>query len=129
MRLSGFILLLFIAIGASSCATIFTGTTQTVQINTEPPGARVQVDGLDYGKTPTQVRLRKGMRGQTVTIKYPGYEKKIFEPLTNFNPVSVINLFNPLFWAIDFATGAMFRYDPVYYDLDLEPNSEGTSTP
>ncbi len=129
MKLHHFIFAIIIALSATSCATVFSGTTQTVQVNSNPPGAKVQVDGLDYGTTPTPVRLRRGMQGQTITIKSPGYATKMFEPITNFNPVSVINLLNPLFWAIDFATGAMFRYDPRYYEVELEPASEGTSTP
>ncbi|MEO0310766.1 MAG: hypothetical protein RIQ89_423, partial [Bacteroidota bacterium] len=56
----------------TSCATLFTGTKQTVQINSKPSGAKVQVDGIDRGTTPTAVKLKKGNDGQVVTLKADG---------------------------------------------------------
>jgi hypothetical protein len=108
----------------SSCATLFTGTKQTVQIDSEPPGAKVLVDGIDRGYTPIGVSLKKGSDGQMVTLKYEGYKDKSFQPETTFNGVAVINLLNLLFWGIDAATGAVWKYDPKYYKIELEKVGE-----
>lgn len=104
----------------SSCATIFTGTKQTVNIKTDPPAADVEVDGIKVGVTPMDVTLKKGFTGQTVSLKLNGYEAKTFQPQTAFNAVSVVNfLFLPGF-IIDAATGAMMKYDPKIYEFKLE---------
>jgi hypothetical protein len=94
----------------SSCATIFTGSKQTVQINSIPPGADIEVDGLSAGVTPAPVRLKKGFTGQTVMLKKAGFETKIFQPATTFNPVAILNLLGLIGWGIDAATGAMMKY-------------------
>ncbi|TCD19863.1 PEGA domain-containing protein [Pedobacter psychrodurus] len=104
----------------SSCATIFTGTTQTVQINSNPPAATIEVDGVKTGVTPMAVTLKKGFTGQTISLKLDGYETKTFHPQTTFNAVSVVNfLFIPGF-IVDAATGAMMKYDPKVYEFTLE---------
>jgi hypothetical protein len=104
----------------SSCATIFTGTSQTVQVNSVPSGAKVQVDGIDRGTTPAALKLKKGSDGQTVTLKMEGYETKTFQPETSFNGVAVLNLFSLLGWGIDAVTGAIYKYSPKYYEIELE---------
>ncbi|NTE03523.1 PEGA domain-containing protein [Agrobacterium tumefaciens] len=104
----------------SSCATVFTGTKQTVNIKTDPPAADIEVDGIKVGVTPMDVTLKKGFTGQTVSLKLNGYEAKTFQPITTFNAVSVVNLlFFPGF-IIDAATGAMMKYDPKVYEFKLE---------
>ncbi|QNK62375.1 PEGA domain-containing protein [Pedobacter sp. PAMC26386] len=108
----------------SSCATIFTGTKQTVQINSEPPAAEIQVDGIKAGITPMAVPLKKGFTGQTISLKLDGYETKTFQPVTAFNPVAIINLIGIIGWAVDAGTGAMMQYDPKVYDIKLEQKKQ-----
>lgn len=105
----------------SSCATVFTGSRQNVTIDSDVPDTRVEVGGMYHGTTPTSVRLKKGFTGETVVLKKEGYINKIIQPPTEFNPVSVINLFNILFWAIDVATGAIMKYSPDYIQVKMEP--------
>ncbi len=105
----------------SSCATIFTGSRQNVTIDSDVPDTRVEVGGMYQGTTPTSVRLKKGFTGETVVLKKEGYVNKIIQPPTEFNPVSIINLFNILFWAIDIATGAVMKYSPDYIQVMMEP--------
>jgi len=105
----------------SSCATIFTGTTQTVQINSNPPAAAIEVDGVKTGVTPMAVPLKKGFTGQTISLKLDGYETKTFQPQTTFNPVAILNVIGVFGFAIDAATGAIMKYDPKVYEFTLEP--------
>ena len=104
----------------SSCATIFTGTRQNVQINTSPPAADIEVDGLKVGVTPMAVSLKKGFTGQTVSLKLEGYETKMFQPTTDFNAVAVLNFIGLIGWGVDAATGAMMKYNPKVYEIQLE---------
>ncbi|WP_316842310.1 PEGA domain-containing protein [Pedobacter gandavensis] len=112
----------------SSCATIFTGSKQTVQIQSTPPGADIEVDGISAGVTPAAVRLKKGFSGQTVSLKKDGYEAKFLQPATTFNPVAVLNLFGLIGWGIDAATGAMMKYDPKVIDVKLTPAKDAKET-
>lgn len=105
----------------SGCATLFTGTSDTITIDSEPSGARVFVDGIEQGVTPATVRVRRSLGTTLVTLKLEGYDDRTFELMKEFNTVSVLNLFSPLSWAIDIATGALMRYNPKGYDLRLEP--------
>ena len=105
----------------TSCATLFTGTKQTVQINSKPPGAKIQIDGIDRGTTPAAIKLKKKSDGQVVTLKLDGYETKTIVPETSFNAVSILNLTNILFWGIDLLSGAVYKYDPRFYEIELEP--------
>ncbi|MDN3585496.1 PEGA domain-containing protein [Pedobacter aquatilis] len=105
----------------SSCATVFTGTKQTVNFKTDPPAADIEVDGAKVGVTPMDVTLKKGFTGQTVSFKLAGYETKTFQPTTTFNPVTVLNVIGLLGFPIDAATGAMMKYDPKVYEFKLEP--------
>ena len=114
-------LILGSAIALCGCSTIFTGTKSKVQINSEPSGARVQVDGVDRGLvTPTPVSLKRGSSGQTVTLLLSGYKPKSFQPETTFSTVSILNLFSLLGWGIDAASGALWTYEPKFYSIQLE---------
>ena len=104
----------------SGCASIFTGTTQSVQVNSVPNGANVSVGGIDRGLTPLPVVLKKGSSGECVTLTLPGYQQKTFQPQTAFNPVAILNLWGILGWGIDAATGALWKYDPTFYNIQLQ---------
>ena len=41
----------------------------------------------------------------------------------SFDAVAILNLAGILGWAVDFATGAVFKYDRTNYDLDLDPKA------
>jgi len=108
----------------SGCASIFTGTRQTIQVNSIPSGANVSVGGLDRGLTPLPVVLKKGSCGEPVTLSLPGYQQKTFQPQTAFNPVAILNLWGILGWGIDAATGALWKYDPTLYNVQLQKVSK-----
>ena len=121
MKKASLILFLSIAtLNFSGCASIFTGTTQSVQVNSVPSGASVSVSGLDRGLTPLPVVLKKGSSGECLTLTLPGYQQKTFQPQTAFNPVAILNLWGILGWGIDAATGALWKYDPTFYNIQLQ---------
>ncbi|MCH6234201.1 PEGA domain-containing protein [Cognataquiflexum rubidum] len=106
---------------ASSCATVFTGSKQTVQINSNIQGARIQVNGEDMGVTPAAIKLKKGKDGQVISLVNYGYETKIFQPETKMNLISIANLINIFGWGIDAVTGALWKYDKKPYLIEMEP--------
>jgi len=109
------------ALSLCGCATILTGTKSKVRVDTNPPGALIQVDGLDKGQTPADINLKRGSSGQTITLSKKGYQTRSFEAETQFNPVSILNLFGLLAWGIDAASGALWVYKPTFYSINLEP--------
>lgn len=123
-----FVLFAITSVLSTSCATIFTGTKQTVQINSYPQGAKIEVDGIERGVTPAPVEMKKGFRGQTLVLKKEGYENKIFQPTMTFNNVAILNFMGMLGWGIDAATGALMKYDPVVYEITLEPTKSSAKT-
>lgn len=104
----------------SSCATIFCGTRQSVKFTSIPDGATVQVNGIDRGKTPVAIKMKRRHSGQVVTVKAQGYESKTFTPETGFNPVTLVGLLFPPFIAFDLLDGAMWKYHPKHYNIELD---------
>lgn len=116
---SFFILLAYITLNAG-CATIFTGTKQNVHFDSAPPGAKVIVNGIEMGRTPTTLHLSKPGFGSTmVTLRLEGYEDRTFILDKSFNGISVLNLLGLVGWVVDFATGAFMNYSPEGYNMSL----------
>jgi len=61
------------ALSLTCCGSIVNGSTETVQINSNVPGAKVIVDNESKGTAPTTVDLsRKGIH--TVRVEKEGYQ-------------------------------------------------------
>lgn len=116
--------LLFLTIVAmlfvSGCATIFTGTKDSIRFDSDPQGAKVFIDGIEICKTPCTVPVKRSLSDKLAEIKLDGYETRVITLDRDFNAVSIINLGNILFWGIDAATGALMKYDRKAYDIELE---------
>ncbi len=146
--------LLVIAFLMFGCATFFTGATDTITLQSSPnanykifktnevhiapeirPRGRLrykifETNGVPIaqGVTPSEIRLNKDGE-YTVEIYLEGYKKQSFFISKEFNAVSVLNLGNVLFWAIDYLTGAMFRLNPTYIRVDLDTEAYGGDNP
>lgn len=109
------------AVLLSGCATVFTGTKDTLRFDTEPRGAELAINGETLCRTPCQTSVRRTLGGREASLRLDGYEPRVFRLQTDFNYVSLANL-NFLFgWAIDIATGAIIRYDRREYRFELRP--------
>jgi hypothetical protein len=106
----------------SSCATIFTGTTQNINFqavdsaNNEPLKNVVCVvrngNGMTYpvSSNPGTIRVEKGEGALTPDCKAAGYKQTSYAVGENFNSVALVNV---LFWPgflVDMATGSMHKY-------------------
>jgi hypothetical protein len=65
--------LLLAALLQGGCATILQGSRQDVRVYSEPPAARVEVDGSQAGQTPLSVKLRRG-KTHLLQVSKAGYE-------------------------------------------------------
>lgn len=104
----------------SGCATIFTGTHDTIHFSSNPEGAAVYKDGLKMCTTPCDVSMKRSIYKQDLTFKMDGYETKMITLNNEFNIVSVLNLGSLLGWAIDAATGSIMKYSTKAYDVNLD---------
>jgi len=57
----------------AGCATIVHGTTEKVQIDSNPGGAEVQIDDSQHVTTPAAVKLSRGSP-HTLVFRKPGYQ-------------------------------------------------------
>jgi len=113
------LILLGLIICTSSCATIFTGTSEQINIDSNVKGATVEFDGVEMGETPFTYKVKKSFDG-TIKVSADGYDSKSFQLMKSFNAVSILNLTNLLGWGIDFATGALNKIERKGYDIKLK---------
>lgn len=117
------------ATATGGCATMFTGSVQPMTVSSQPPGARVFIDGAYTGVTPMTLML-KTERDHTVALQREGYRDTISPVSREFNPVAVLNLFSVVCWVVDIATGALWRFPPNAIYVALQPlGGPGTYPP
>jgi hypothetical protein len=105
----------------SSCATILTGTSQAVSIDSNVQGASVIIDGNQVGVTPFNGKIKKQQEA-VATIRKEGYAQQSVTLTSSFNPVATLSIFWD-FTTTDFLTGAAWEYAPNSYYVDLKPKN------
>ena len=103
------------------CASIIKGSTQEVNVNSNPEGVNIFVQGDHVGTTPAAIKLK---RKDENTLRF---EKEGYEPIE----VTLKRNMNGWLWgnllfggligiAIDFGTGAAYRLEPKEVNIVLE---------
>lgn len=119
MKLRPSILLMVLLIVATGCATVLASGPSTVRIESEPAGARVTAqNGEVWGTTPV-TRTEKPVGDRVLTFTLTGYDVAVLPLTRTIKPIAFLNLTNVLGWAVDFATGAMWKYDETYLRAQL----------
>ncbi len=107
----------------TSCASIFTGSKRKVMFETDPPGAKIYVNGFEKGQTPIQLKVKAEDR---IDFKLDNYKEKVVVMDSKFNLVSILNGFSIIGWGVDALTGSLKRVDTKYVKVTLE-NSKKTA--
>jgi len=107
-------------LATGGCATMFTGNTQQLTVSSQPPGARVMVNGAYSGVTPVALLL-KTEHDYTLTLQREGYRDTTGAVFREFNPVAALNLLSLVCWAVDIATGAIWRLTPGAVYITMQP--------
>jgi len=116
-------IIIFITIFGVSCATIISGTSQDIFIDSNPEGATIYEGGLKVGRTPASITVKKsGFSDKEISLSLEGYERRTFILQKSFDAVAILN-FLGFGWVIDFVTGAIYKYSRTSYDLDLDPKA------
>lgn len=119
MRFVGILTLAF-SILITSCGTLFTGTSSTFIISSEPDKAKVYVNGMYSGQTPTSMILKKD-KDYNIVLKKDGYEDASAIVSRSFNLVSILNLLSPLCWLVDVVTGGVWKFDQEGVTVQMDP--------
>ncbi|MDQ8144221.1 PEGA domain-containing protein [Chryseobacterium sp. CFS15] len=121
-RTLSIVLGLSIVLSTTSCATIFTGTKDSITFTTTPEGAKVIHKGVEKCLTPCTAEIPRGLGKQMVMFQKEGFETKEVKLTKTFNPVTLLNILlgGAIGVGIDAATGSLTKYSPKSYTVDLE---------
>ena len=100
----------------TGCATLITGTTEAVSINTDPVGARVELSNGSTCMTPCNIEVPKKGTLQ-VTLRKDGCRTHTTALIPTLSGSGVI-----LGGLIDYGTGAVYHHqpNPLFVHLDCE---------
>ena len=106
----------------AGCATIVSGTSQTITIDSNPPGAFVKI-GHQTGTTPVTMRIPKGQDYPIEVSRYS--DQRIIQLDQTMDPATLLNAIPPLWpgFIVDAWTGCLKHYDPnvIIVDFTQEP--------
>ena len=112
---------LAMAIILSGCGTLKHGSTQNLDISSNPVGARITVDGIDRGESPLTVELPR-KNNHTISVALAGYQnfQIILDRKWSKWAIGNILLGGPIGLIIDHSTGGMYRLDKTQIVAQLE---------
>ena len=113
----------------SACATLVTGSSQSITVSTNPPAANCTLDrvGARIGavsSTPGSVLVEKSKNNLSVTCSKDGFQTATVVREPSFNGATLGNLIlgGPAGLIIDAASGATFKYpDDIRLDMAANP--------
>lgn len=105
----------------SSCASIITGTSQIVPVESDPPGAQIAMDGMGVGVTPAQITVKRGS-DHVLAISREGFETTTVMLGKKFNGWYIGNLVigGLVGLIIDLADGAYMWVEPEFVKVVLK---------
>lgn len=115
-----------LAAGSAGCATLVQGSRQYLTVASRPAGATARAESAPElsCETPCSLLLPRS-RATTVAVEAPGYRTARVPVARSIDPLVLGNVILPpfsIFWAaVDLASGAGFRLDPVFVSVALEP--------
>lgn len=121
-------ILLLSVLLVTSCATIVSGSRQTVEIASEPTAALVYINEIEVGNAPVQKNLKRNQEYQLL-LKLDGYNTYETKLEKKFNAWYIGNIgFGGLIGIIvDPITGAMFKLKPEEIDGQLKSGTTYTT--
>jgi hypothetical protein len=105
----------------SSCATIISGSRQTVEISSEPSSAKVYINEIEIGTTPVQKKLKRNQEYQLI-LKLDGYKTYETKLERKFNAWYIGNVLigGIIGLIVDPITGAMHKLKPEEINGNLK---------
>lgn len=123
-------LVMFLVIGGavllSACATIFTGTTDTLTFNSEMSPVKVFIDSEYKGETPLTVEVGRRVSSLRPVVRFEknGYTPQEFPLKKTFNWIAISDITSTIVsGGVDLLTGALMEYNPLIYNVTLLPQA------
>jgi hypothetical protein len=114
------------------CATIFTGTHDTLGFDANVPGVRLTIDGMYQGELPLTVDMSRnfvGGRRFLARFEREGYVTQEFQLNREFNAVSILDISSPLTsGGVDVLTGSIMKFSPRDYHVQMLEKSDNASS-
>lgn len=121
MRVWMIVGVLSLLFGASSCATLFKGSSEKVNFSSDPASAKVYVNGQLMGSTPFEVKLASN-KSYTIEFRKDGYEPKTVLLNNSVGAgwvvLDILGGFIPV--VIDAATGSWMQLETNHVSAALE---------
>jgi hypothetical protein len=120
------------AVLLEGCATIFTGTHDTLRFDANVPGVRLTIDGMYQGELPFTVDMSRnfvGGRRFLARFEKEGFVTQEFQLNRDFNAVSILDISSPLTsGGIDVLTGSIMKFSPRDYHVQMLEKSDSASS-
>ncbi len=105
------------------CATIFTGTTDTLSFASNVPGVRLTIDGQYMGELPLTLPMSRNFMGGRqfiATFERAGYVTQEFRLNREFNTVAILDVTSiPTSAGVDALTGSLLKFSPTEYHVQM----------
>jgi hypothetical protein len=131
MKKISIIALMAVTTTLGGCATIFSGTSQSITVKAVDTKDNAELSGVSCSITdpsgnmfntttnPSTITISKGGNNMVVNCKKPGYRQLNMGVGDSFNALTVVNVF---FWPgfiVDAVSGAYKKY-PSHYQVNME---------
>jgi hypothetical protein len=117
----------------AGCATIFTGTSDNLQFDSNVPGTRLSVDGQHFGVLPITINMSRNFVGGKhfhAHFEADGFLPQDFDLNREFNTVAILDITDPLTCGgIDVLTGSLMKFSPTAYHVQMLPQGQGADDP
>jgi hypothetical protein len=106
----------------TSCASIINGPDQRVSIQSDPPGADIELDGKHAGHTPTVLKILRN-KDHVLVLTKEGYLAQKKNLKRELSSVAILYILpgGLASFALDATSGAQFCF-PDKVDVKLEPD-------
>ena len=104
----------------TACGTIFSGTGQEINFDSNEKDVEVFIDGVRACKTPCTYEVDRSISDLDIVAKKKGFRNQQITLRSNFNKMAVLNLTFLTNWTTDFAFGGVWEYkrNNVYIDME-----------
>lgn len=101
---------------ATGCAVLSKGRTQTVVVRSTPEGATGLINGIEVGKTPFKVKLKR-TSAYSIELRKTDFKNSsvVILPVANEYEKSTFR------WGVDYDLGAMTDLSPSEVNVTLKP--------
>jgi hypothetical protein len=119
------LVLLCLAVLTAGCATVTTGRTQKVAVDSNPQGAKVTTNTGYKGETPCCFDLERWKK-HVIKISKPGFKTSEMTLKRAMCGSTLGNVLCPgvLFISVDAVSGAMYKLVPENVNAELVPGDE-----